>query len=142
MLFRLSRGASTTRFRARFALPFDPGARLVRPTWVALAALTVAVAALVGVASPRADGDPASDILYGVYSGRVFFPYGTNISTGAQQALTTTANRAGRAGYPIRVALIGQPPTSARSRACGASQSGTRASSTSSSAMSTRGRSW
>ena len=68
--------------------------------------LVLTAAALVHTAAGRADGDPASDVLY---SDRVFFPYSTTISGGARHALTTTVSRAERAGYPIRVALIAGP---------------------------------
>ena len=61
---------------------------------------------LVAAADSRADGDPASDVLY---ADRVFFPYSTSISAGARHALTTTVGRSERAGYPIRVALIAGP---------------------------------
>jgi hypothetical protein len=67
-----------------------------------LAVFAVALLALVAAGSARADGDPASDVLY---SGRVFFSYGS-ISQSTQDALTTTVKRAETAGYPIRVALI------------------------------------
>lgn len=72
--------------------------------WVLV--LSVVVVALVAAADSRADGDPASDILY---TDRVFFPYGDGISSGARHALTTTVSRAERAGYPIKVALIARP---------------------------------
>jgi hypothetical protein len=67
----------------------------------------LAVAALVAVTNGRADGDPASDVLL---SAPVFLPYDpAAVSVGAQQALITTVDRAKRAGYPIKVALIAQP---------------------------------
>jgi hypothetical protein len=68
--------------------------------------LVAALAALGLVAGARADGDPASDVLY---SGRVFFPYSTTVSKSAQASLLDTVAAAERAGYPIRVALIGGP---------------------------------
>jgi hypothetical protein len=64
-----------------------------------VAALTVLGAADVA----RADGDPASDVLY---TGKVFVPFDTGVSQGAQETLTTAISEAERAGYPIRVALI------------------------------------
>jgi hypothetical protein len=75
-----------------------------RPSF-ALLVLALLAAALVAASASRADGDPASDVLY---TGSVFFPYGTDISPAAQRALLETVAKAGRAGYPIRVALIGQ----------------------------------
>jgi hypothetical protein len=79
-----------------------PSAR--RPSF-ALLLLALLATALVAASASRADGDPASDVLY---TGSVFFPYGTDISPAAQHALLETVAKAGRAGYPIRVALIGQ----------------------------------
>lgn len=61
---------------------------------------------LVGAGLARADGDPASDVLY---TGHVFFPYSTTISRSAQETLVETVDAAEKAGYPIRVALIGAP---------------------------------
>jgi hypothetical protein len=67
----------------------------------------VAALALLGAASTaRADGDPASDVLY---TGRVFFPYSTHVSKAAQARLLETVSTAEHAHYPIRVALIGAP---------------------------------
>jgi len=51
----------------------------------------------------RADGDPASDVLY---TQHVFIPFDTKSSNGAQTALTTAITNATQAGYPIRVAVI------------------------------------
>ena len=45
--------------------------------------MAVALAALIGAGVARADGDPASDVLY---SGHVFFPYSSPISKSAQIA--------------------------------------------------------
>lgn len=68
-------------------------------------ALALAIA-LCGAGAARADGDPASDILY---TDNVFFPYDTTISKSAQEALVKTLLSSEQAGYPIRVALIAQP---------------------------------
>ena len=51
----------------------------------------------------RADGDPASDILF---TQHVFIPFDTGMSKGSQETLATAVAEAERAGYPIRVALI------------------------------------
>jgi hypothetical protein len=71
----------------------------------AVVAAVVAAAVFGAAGTARADGDPASDVLY---DGRVFFSY-NSISKPAQAALTRTVQRAERAGYPIRVALIAAP---------------------------------
>jgi hypothetical protein len=71
----------------------------------ALWALVVVLSALACAGTARADGDPASDVLY---NDPVFFSY-NSISKSAQDALTTTVGRAKSAGYPIRVALIAAP---------------------------------
>jgi hypothetical protein len=71
-----------------------------------LLALALVAGALVSVAVPagaRADGDPASDVLY---TQNVFIPFDTKSSKGAQTALATAIANAKRAGYPIRVAVI------------------------------------
>ena len=72
-----------------------------------LGAVVLALAiALCAAGAARADGDPASDVLY---TDPVFFPYDTTISKSAQQALVKTLSSSEKAGYPIRVALIAQP---------------------------------
>jgi hypothetical protein len=68
--------------------------------------LVVGLAALGGAGVARADGDPASDVLY---TGRVFFPYSASMSKSSQKALVSTVAASERAGYPIRVALIAGP---------------------------------
>jgi len=73
---------------------------------LAAVAISVALAALIGAGVARADGDPASDVLY---SGHVFFPYGSPISTSAQKTLENTVEASHKAGYPIRVAVIATP---------------------------------
>ena len=78
-------------------------ARLVRRgTFLAL----VAIAAFVAAGVARADGDPASDVLY---TGHLFVPFDTAVSKGAQETLLTAITEATRAGYPIRVAVIEKP---------------------------------
>jgi hypothetical protein len=66
----------------------------------ALAALCLMVAA---PASAVADGDPASDVLLGQ---DVFLPY-SPISPTVQHELYAVTAAARRAGYPVKVALIG-----------------------------------
>ena len=57
--------------------------------------LVVALAALTGAGVARADGDPASDVLY---TGRVFFPYSAATSKSAQATLLSTVAASERAG--------------------------------------------
>ena len=51
----------------------------------------------------RADGDPASDVLV---SQNAFVPWDASLKPGDQARLEAVLTAAGRAGYPIRVALI------------------------------------
>jgi len=80
-------------------------ARRLRFRWGALAALGVASALLV-VPLARADGDPASDALYGA---NLFPSYDSGMSAAALKALTATIDDAKKAGYEVRVAVIAQP---------------------------------
>jgi hypothetical protein len=57
-------------------------------------------------AGARADGDPASDTLLGM---NVFYPYSPPVSPTLQHSLDAATVAARRAGYPIKVALIGSP---------------------------------
>jgi hypothetical protein len=68
-------------------------------------ALTVAVllAACACAASARADGDPASDYLYGL---KTFIPFDAKIAKARQAEFNNYINAVNRAGYTIRVALI------------------------------------
>ncbi|HEY2769983.1 MAG TPA: hypothetical protein VGI87_05425 [Solirubrobacteraceae bacterium] len=68
-----------------------------------LAALFAALIALASPAAAVADGDPASDVLLGQ---TVFLPYAP-ISPTAQRRLYAVTAAAAKAGYPLRVALIG-----------------------------------
>ncbi len=70
---------------------------------LAAALVAAALAAVAVPTSARADGDPASDVLY---TQNVFIPFDTKSSKGAQTALATAIANAKRAGYPIRVAVI------------------------------------
>jgi hypothetical protein len=68
--------------------------------------LAATAIALVAAGAARADGDPASDVLY---TERVFFPYGSPVSGAQRKALTARVVAAEKAGYQIRVALIAAP---------------------------------
>jgi hypothetical protein len=70
--------------------------------WLLLAAATAALAP-----SPAlADGDPASDVLLGE---NVFYPYSPVVSPSLQKALNAETAAAGRAHFPLKVALIASP---------------------------------
>ncbi|HWE14468.1 MAG TPA: hypothetical protein VG365_13190 [Solirubrobacteraceae bacterium] len=64
--------------------------------WLLAALLLPAVAA--------ADGDPASDFLL---AQNVFYPYSPPVSEPLQRALNNEVGSAARAGFPIKVAVIG-----------------------------------
>jgi hypothetical protein len=66
-----------------------------------VASLVVACA-LAGTA--RADGDPASDYLYGL---KVFLPFDVKIPKERQREFMSFVETANRSGYAIRVAVIG-----------------------------------
>jgi hypothetical protein len=67
-------------------------------------ALVLALAvALLLPAVARADGDPASDVLY---TGFVFFPFDVKFDSSLQSQLTQLTASAKEAGVPIRVAII------------------------------------
>ena len=67
--------------------------------WVAL---LLALAALLPAAA-RADGDPASDVLYTAF---VFFPFDVKVDQGLQSQLTELTASSKDAAIPIKVALI------------------------------------
>jgi hypothetical protein len=78
----------------------------VRPALAAILAAVLLGVSLGAGAIPgtaRADGDPASDVLLGQ---DVFLPY-SPVSPAVQQRLYAAAAAARRAGYPIKIALIG-----------------------------------
>ncbi|HEX2016119.1 MAG TPA: hypothetical protein VGN69_05440 [Solirubrobacteraceae bacterium] len=81
---------------------------LRRSLALAAASLTMAVALMVGLgrdlAPAGADADPASDVLL---VQNVFFPYSPPPSSGLRSALTTLTADAAKAGFPIKVAIIG-----------------------------------
>jgi hypothetical protein len=66
----------------------------------------VVVAAALAPASALGDGDPASDVLLGE---NVFYPYSPPTSASVQKTLNAETAAAKRAGFPIKVALIGAP---------------------------------
>jgi hypothetical protein len=70
----------------------------------ALAAILIALTLV--PAAAFADGDPASDVLLGE---NVFYPYSPPTSAAAQTTLNSETAAATRAGFPIKVALIGSP---------------------------------
>jgi hypothetical protein len=65
-------------------------------------ALAVAAVALVPAAA-RADGDPASDVLY---NGKIFLPFEAKIDGKKQQELEQLVAAAWKAGFPVKVAVI------------------------------------
>ena len=72
-------------------------------------AMTLAFTVLATAAAPGiafADGDPASDVLLGE---NVFYPYSPAVSAGLQRQLNAETAAAGRAHFPIKVALIAAP---------------------------------
>jgi hypothetical protein len=73
---------------------------------VKLVAASLAAAALVVLMPPlaSADGDPASDYLLGQ---NVFLPFDVKIPAGKGNQLAQLLANAKRAGFPIRVAVIG-----------------------------------
>jgi hypothetical protein len=52
----------------------------------------------------RADGDPASDYLYGL---KVFLPFDVKVPKERQREFMSFVETTNRSGYPIRVAVIG-----------------------------------
>lgn len=68
------------------------------------AALCLLVAACVVAGTARADGDPASDYLFGL---KVFLPFDVKVPKSQQLELTSFVDATNRAGYAIRVAVIG-----------------------------------
>ncbi len=73
---------------------------------IAAALATVLLAAALAPAAALADGDPASDVLLGQ---NVFYPYQPPTSASAQKTLNAATAAAKKAGFPIKVALIGAP---------------------------------
>jgi hypothetical protein len=65
--------------------------------------LALAAAALLAPVAARADGDPASDVLY---TGLVFYPFDARFDSSLQSQLNELTANAKAAGVPIKVALI------------------------------------
>ncbi len=77
--------------------------------WTRLARRTAIVAALLLLCAPavaRANGDPASDYLL-VQS--VFLPFNAKVDRGVTADLADTIREAGKAGHPIKVAVLPPP---------------------------------
>ena len=70
---------------------------------ISLAAATLIALGLLWAPPARADGDPASDVLYGQ---RAFLPYDVAFPGRLQQQLRQLLAAGSAAGYPIRVAII------------------------------------
>jgi hypothetical protein len=70
---------------------------------IVLGLLVIASVVVISGGVARADGDPASDVLV---SQSVFVPGDASATAGDQARLEGVVAAAGRAGYPIRVALI------------------------------------
>ena len=69
----------------------------------------IAAALLLTTLAPRAalgDGDPASDVLLGE---NVFYPYAPPVTAALTKTLNAETAAAARAGFGIKVALIGSP---------------------------------
>jgi hypothetical protein len=80
---------------------------VVAPIAIVSIALALAPVALpLGSSPARADGDPASDVLLGE---NVFYPYTPPVSPSLRKALDAEAAAAGRAHFPIKIALIHSP---------------------------------
>jgi len=75
---------------------------MTRPRRRLVVALAAAASLAVPVA-PRADGDPASDV---IISQNVFFSY-TKLPASSKETLGRVVAEANRGGYTVRVALIG-----------------------------------
>ena len=84
------------------ATRFDRRSSSAAPRVALLTAIVVLALALVP-AIAGADGDPASDVLL---SQRVFVPWDGGASARQTARLEAVVAAAGRAGYPVRVALI------------------------------------
>jgi len=69
----------------------------------AVAAAALVAVGLLSAPAARADGDPASDVLY---SQRAFLPYDVAFPPKLQQQLRQLLEAASDAGYPVRVAII------------------------------------
>src|SRR5262249_3715942 len=79
--------------------PRRPGRRMRRALLV-----VTALAACVVAGAARADGDPASDYLL---ASQTFIPFDLKLSEADQLELTSLVSDTNKAGYKVRVALIG-----------------------------------
>jgi uncharacterized integral membrane protein len=70
------------------------------------ALLTALLAALVVPAVALGDADPASDVLLGA---PVFYPYQPPVPASLQKQLNAEVTAAGRAHFPLKIALISSP---------------------------------
>jgi hypothetical protein len=61
------------------------------------------VAVLLPVGTALGDADPASDMLIG---SSVFYPFSTPVSSGLQKTLNAEVGAAGRAHFPLKVAIV------------------------------------
>jgi hypothetical protein len=75
------------------------------PRFTSIFAVLLLIGA-VSVPGALADGDPASDTLLGE---NVFYPYAPPVTRAAETTLNAETAAAKRAGFPIKVALIGRP---------------------------------
>jgi hypothetical protein len=73
---------------------------------LAAVASVAVLAALALAGAARADGDPASDVLYTQW---VFLPFESPIAKPVSDRLDTIVQSARSSGYPIKVAVIGAP---------------------------------
>jgi hypothetical protein len=83
---------------------FTPNRRIA--SLVASVVAAAVAALMLAAALAHADGDPASDVLL---AENVFYPYSPPVSASLQQSLNAETAAAGRAGFPIKVALIQSP---------------------------------
>jgi hypothetical protein len=72
----------------------------------ALAVAALVTTAIAGGPAAFADGDPASDVLLGE---SVFYPYTPPVPASVTKALNAEMTAAGRAHFPLKVALIASP---------------------------------
>jgi hypothetical protein len=80
-----------------------PEARLIPRA--AVAASAAALAALALIPAARADGDPASDVLYTQW---FFLPFESPVPKPVSARLDDVVRQARAKGYPVKVAVIGQ----------------------------------
>jgi hypothetical protein len=89
--------------------PIRARRRVAKAGLILRLALTLVIAALVVLpltTDARADGDPASDVLYTQW---VFLPFESPVSKDVKDRLDQVVQSSRSAGYPIKVAVIGAP---------------------------------